>query len=327
MMKNLLFYLFMTCSCYAQEIYIVNNLTQLKVIDIQGFTVTNLFTLNINTQDLAFTPDGRLFGISSNGQIFEIDLSNETYNVVTTIPGGDFFTGLVSNSNFELITSATTSEDLYAYNVNTGMLSILSSGMSTPGDFTYYKGNLIYPDNENTYIKAFDGTEIKNIGCSLNQLYSFVNVFEDCETERVYGIDVFARIFLFDFELETAEEVASLGSVTGNIFGGATTSEYMSSNCPQIGLNTVICSLSNPNISYKTVTVFPNPTSDEIILNSSINLDNIQYYILDLSGKTIKTNILNSNSISLKDLSAGFYILALKNSDGEMVFNKRIIKY
>ena len=94
----------------------------------------------------------------------------------------------------------------------------------------------------------------------------------------------------------------------------------MSSNCPQIGLNTVICSLSNPNISYKTVTVFPNPTSDEIILNSSINLDNIQYYILDLSGKTIKTNILNSNSISLKDLSVGFYILALKNSDGEMVF-------
>ncbi|MCB0465594.1 MAG: T9SS type A sorting domain-containing protein [Aequorivita sp.] len=325
-MKKFIFLIFMTCSCYAQEIYIVNNLTQLKVIDIQNFTVTNLFTLNINTQDLAFTPDGRLFGISSIGQIFEIDLTNQTYNIVTTIPGGDFFTGLVSNNNFELITSATTSENLYVYNVNTTTLSLLSGGVSTPGDFTYYKGNLIYPDYENTYIKAFDGMELKNIGCSLNQLYSFVNVFEDCETEKIYGIDGIARIYLFDLELETVEEVASLGPITGNIFGGATTSEYMSSNCPQIDLNTVICSLSNPDNSYKTVTVYPNPTSDEITLNSTINLDNIKYYIMDLSGKIIKTNILNSKSISLKELSTGFYILVLKSSEGEMVFNERIIK-
>ena len=61
-------------------------------------------------------------------------------------------------------------------------------------------------------------------------------------------------------------------------------------------------------------------------LNSTINLDNIKYYIMDLSGKIIKTNILNSKSISLKELSTGFYILVLKSSEGEMVFNERIIK-
>ena len=210
---------------FCQEIYIVNNLTQLKIINLQDFSVTDLFTLGITASDLAFTADEQLYGVTSVGEILEIDLISESYSIIGNFPEGDFYTSLLANNENELLSSTTTSQELYSYNITNGTTTLITVGIATTGDFTFFKGNLIYPNFESDFIKGYDGSSILNVGCAVNQLYTFVNVFDDCQNENIYGIDNLGRIFYYDIGNEDFEEIAFVGVLNVYVFGGASNTE------------------------------------------------------------------------------------------------------
>ena len=75
-------------------------------------------------------------------------------------------------------------------------------------------------------------------------------------------------------------------------------------------------SLSNPGLLtvQLTAVTYPNPTTDFIVLKiTDTALENLQYTLFDLNGKTIASNPIRitSTEIPMKNLSVGMYLLKL----------------
>jgi len=90
----------------------------------------------------------------------------------------------------------------------------------------------------------------------------------------------------------------------------------------------------NTTLSVKEVaknsfnaTVYPNPTTDMITLNSPKITDfkNVKYIVSDLSGRTLKKDIISkNNSVDVRSLKSGVYILTI--SDGTLKQSVKFIK-
>ena len=331
MFKRILFYLFLTTTFLSksQEIYVVNNVNDIQVVTIEDLSVTYLFTVPIAEAgfitDLAFAPNGNLYGVTNVWTIIEIDLINKTFTTIADLPSGDSYTALVSNADFELFTSKYLSQELYKYNILTQETTFVSNEISTPGDFTFYKGNLVYPGFFNDFIKSFDGTNITDVGCSVPLLWTFVNHFEDCETNTIYAFDQFAKLYQYDLETENYELLADLVSETGILYGGATTSEYLASTCPLQKLETVDCVLGNNYNNPHEITLKANPVTHFIELSLKTYTE-LKFEIYSVNGKRLASGGVRNNQILIENLASGFYFLKIYTNDGTLVFQKKIIK-
>jgi hypothetical protein len=70
-----------------------------------------------------------------------------------------------------------------------------------------------------------------------------------------------------------------------------------------------------------TIIVFPNPTSDILTIKiDKEDVSGIQYLLFDMNGKEISSDNLKSNetTISVNQLSSGFYILKVQSGTKEL---------
>lgn len=75
------------------------------------------------------------------------------------------------------------------------------------------------------------------------------------------------------------------------------------------------------------VTVGPNPASDQISIYSDTWSSVKQVEIVDLNGKSVYKSATNlpSNSISLKGISTGIYILKISKANGQTSAHKIVV--
>lgn len=77
------------------------------------------------------------------------------------------------------------------------------------------------------------------------------------------------------------------------------------------------------------IMVFPNPSSGIVYFEvPDFDLSNISYQLMDVSGRTLKKGILNSDEpfINIQDMSEGAYFVRLLGKDGEILIQDKIIK-
>ncbi len=313
----------------AQEIYIVNSFNEIKIVNVNDLSVTDLFGIPTSEAgfitDLAFSPDGRLFGVTNVWTLIEIDLTNETFIPVANLPEGDSYTSLVCNANNELLTSRWLAQELYSYSLDTGTTTFVDSQISSPGDYTFYKGNLVFPGFLNDFIKAYNGTETYNVGCSVPLLWTFVNDFVDCDTNTIYAMDQFAKLYRYDLETENYELLADLVSQTGQVYGGATMTEYLASDCPLESLTTVNCSLNTEAFNPYGIEIVSNPVTHKILFTIQ-NPVSLEYSLFNLEGKKVLQGKLVHLEIPVTEISSGIYFLQIRDHNALTVFTKKIIK-
>lgn len=75
--------------------------------------------------------------------------------------------------------------------------------------------------------------------------------------------------------------------------------------------------------SAATIGIYPNPASDVINIKSQTALSSAQ--IVDLSGRVVYSALLSSESIDVKSLTTGIYILKLQAADGK-TFSRKFTK-
>lgn len=80
-------------------------------------------------------------------------------------------------------------------------------------------------------------------------------------------------------------------------------------------------SLTNFELS-KNISIYPNPAQSQIQLISNETMKSVT--IIDLFGKTIKSNLMSTSSIDISDLSKGVYFLRIYTDKGMAI--KKIIK-
>ncbi|MFT6689440.1 MAG: hypothetical protein ACJAX7_002474 [Saprospiraceae bacterium] len=82
--------------------------------------------------------------------------------------------------------------------------------------------------------------------------------------------------------------------------------------------------LSSNEFSSNAVSIYPNPSKDEINVELPNNVDLENITLFNLLGKKVKTEIIDQNTLNIAQLASGTYILVVKTSFG--VIRKRIIK-
>jgi len=90
--------------------------------------------------------------------------------------------------------------------------------------------------------------------------------------------------------------------------------------------------LSNPGLlaAQLTAVTYPNPTTDFIVLKiTDTMLENLQYTLFDINGKTIDSNPVKTSSteIPMKNLSIGMYLLKLTKKNKPLKTFKIIKKH
>ena len=82
-------------------------------------------------------------------------------------------------------------------------------------------------------------------------------------------------------------------------------------------INFIVEPLSVQGIYKRKIEFYPNPCKDFIFFQGKMRIEDIQYKIIELTGKIIKTGVSNNNSIYIGDLRKGLYFIQLTNGNKE----------
>lgn len=82
------------------------------------------------------------------------------------------------------------------------------------------------------------------------------------------------------------------------------------------------------NFENSSIKIFPNPVNDYLILDiEEINFKHLEFKIIDIEGRIIKTGKLNGESqLELKDIESGFYLLHISDRSENKKYVTRVIK-
>lgn len=85
--------------------------------------------------------------------------------------------------------------------------------------------------------------------------------------------------------------------------------------------------LGTEGFAYNNFSVYPNPTDDVLNIQLGSNMSDItQAEVYDLNGRLVAEPALNANAVSVKQLSAGTYLLVINTADGKRAAQKFIKK-
>ena len=83
----------------------------------------------------------------------------------------------------------------------------------------------------------------------------------------------------------------------------------------------------NDILSQQAIEIFPNPSKGKFTINASYNLQNVEFNLVDISGKKLsilaKTINENAAEFDASNLNAGIYFLNIKSDNGSIT--KKII--
>lgn len=290
------------------------------------FSYVNLWS----SADFAIAPDGTFY-CTGQGKLFEIDQVNSTVIFLAQLASNAPKSLVCGNDNklYALDGNGT----LVSYNIATQQINtIIDFGFSTPGDLTFYKGNLVFQNATTNHIVAYnlDTQTIKTVICSIFDdnclgLWGITTVFDDCNNERLIASDNENNFYELDIENQVMTNLnINVDFINDHniFFGLASTTEHLASNCTSIDFNEITCSivpecdpsLGNQDYQNNTsnISIYPNPAEDIIYFNLN-NKTKIKYIeIYNLSGKLIKRiNNIIENNININYLNRGLYFLKI----------------
>ena len=119
--------------------------------------------------------------------------------------------------------------------------------------------------------------------------------------------------------------------VTTGIFPGQFNYDYISGNgvCPDDTANVVVtvtsCNwLSVDENALEAVSIYPNPSTGVVFIESTFATGNFNLVITDINGRTVQTgqNTISAgtNTVNLKEVERGTYFFKLSNDNAEKVF-------
>lgn len=281
--------------------------------DLYSFDITNCTRQFIGSTgqgfgDIAFTPDGRLWGITG-GQLYQID----TATANTTFIG---FTGVQAVSLVALNDSVLLGEyGMNLYGINNGNASsyyIDTIGYQASGDLTWYDNDLYMVTTESKIIKiVLNNTStsilsITPIGSSLPTCEGAVTATFTGNYNSIVGFNGpnLIKICQIDGTYQNLCPNLNIGGTPGAASIRLATQSPQPTSCSITGIE---------NIFYKnSISIFPNPASSELNI-FTIHSNKFKFNIYNVFGQLTKTGTLETNltTIYINDLINGIYSFEL----------------
>ena len=217
--------------------------------------------------------------VSSNGIVYNIDISSNQPNVYQYITSINDPDGLAINNDTLYIADGASSGNGKIYKVDLTTVTpqpieLVSSGLTL--------SNLLYVNGDDLYITQGSGSnKVSKIDISSNS---------PVLTDVITNLNLPVSNFTHNGFLYTSE------------WGGQKISRFE--------LNPTTLSIEKQNIDDNGIVIYPNPINDFIIIK---NISNAEVYkIYDVNGKEILTGNINSLTINnLNILNTGLYFLQI----------------
>ncbi len=257
----------------GQEFLVNGSDGRLAKIDINGCVDEYIATIGSFT-DIAAHPDGFIYAIQTDGDLFRIDLVSAGVSPVVELPGNIFY-ALTANADGTLF-AATAGGALVSYNTWTGeIITYPNIGEGASGDLTYYKGQLYMATFSNTIISVHPESPEKNeVVIDFNdagvEIFGIVSSVIDCEVHS-YAIsgDFGARVFEIGWETKTFNEVCTSDL---RIFGGSSEFEFKASedalSIDEYDWQNTLCDGADVSVQ-----IYPKGVGSEI----EFSLDNVNF--------------------------------------------------
>lgn len=244
----------------AQTIYLVNSdgLWRLNLQDCSNELITELDISN--TSDIAFHPDGTLYGINPGGVLFTIDTLTGDTNFVIDLDGLLF--GAMTCSKDGILYLADRNGEFWTYDPATGIATLLGNvGFQFAGDLTFFEGKLYMTSVNQDLIILVDLDNLSNSAIVMSDaggigggMYGIVTDARDCNNVRFYGI-ISGNFVISEVDLTT--NTSDTVCILDRLFPGATTShEFKASDPIRISDTLLIhptCGLPNGSISITAI--------------------------------------------------------------------------
>ncbi|WP_367391837.1 gliding motility-associated C-terminal domain-containing protein [Lewinella sp. LCG006] len=323
----------------AQTIYALSSMDEIFRMDV-GTCSTELVTAlpPLRFTDISFHPNGNLYGISSNGNLFQMDTVTGNVFFLHSLPIEDpelaIFNALTIGFDGTFYASGTHG-DLYTYDLATDTNELLGNfEVGISGDLTFYDGEL-YVATVTRQILLVDKENPANSSVVMNNapngdtyLYGLSSVTEDCTTSVTYALsNENSRLYRVDWDLNL---LSPLCSFSREFFGSASTSEFLQSIKPLQFVSTEVtqpsCGLDNGAISVTASGGMGDlvySMNDEIFQNGIFAEDlppgNYTITITDEDNCTIQQEIQLNNSFFLEIIDLSVENTSCGENNGEII--------
>lgn len=236
--------LFWTCCCAAlaaQQFHVITSDSRVMRLDISNCSVVPITSVSTSStiSDIAFAPDGQLYGITTNGRLLRINLDNGSTQVVHTFEVQNiFYTSLVADPNGVFYVAGGL-PFLISYNLNTGEETTHGMmGYSAAGDLTFYQGQLIMASSSNEMVNVDIGQPENStaaFGFNLGgaSVFGIVTFVENCANTRTYATDDASMSGIYEVNFEE-ESLSLLCQYPFIIFGAASELEFVAASYPEV---------------------------------------------------------------------------------------------
>ena len=323
----------------AQQFYITryNSTTYLNTIcsvdaDLNVTPLASFYFNGDQIWDIAFGPDGELYGATTYALI-EMNLQNSTYTTLYEFPVPGQYNSLVCNSDRQILALEYHTNHLVTIDLTTlTEVSDVVLSESTPGDLTFYKGNLIFQGTTSNNILSYDGTTVRTVACAIPRpsgenflFYGLSNYTDPCENNFVCGISEDGHFYRFDVEAHTSTDLGAIAYNPEPINGSATVNEYTASACAFLNLNEIDCTVKVEEEQLSDPFLYPNPTTDVLHIQGLDMHTGLFFTIHSLDGRKLIEGALTPD-IDLSTFPSGMYLLHIYNRSKTLSTTKRIVK-
>lgn len=276
--------------------------------------------------DIAFSSEGLLYGITDDQEIIEI-FGDGTFEVVAEITGVEGYNGLVGDASNQLLLMGSTESKILTFDIANGTIgSEIEIPEGSPGDATFYRGNLLYPGVSGDFY-AYDGVESKTVLC--NEIIPFsaiANRFGICSSFDIIAITEGGVLYEYQVQGNIGLSYErDYSTQVGVVFGAANRLEYMASECPLIPISFIDCELGVTELKQSELNLYPNPANDVVYLSAPEFEEALFYELYSLEGKFLEEGMLDTK-LQIQQLSAGVYFLKLYNVAKTILATKKFIK-
>jgi gliding motility-associated-like protein len=207
--------------------------------------------------DIAFHPDGTLYGINGSGVIFTIDTLTGDTNFVHKLSGQLFQAMTCSRDGILYISGK--DGILWTYNPANDVATLLGNiGFQNNGDLTFFNGDLYVTDVSNDYVikinlinLGLSEIVITNAGGFGGGIYGIVTYAKDCNDVKLYGV-VSGNYTVVELDLETMSNDTIC--FLNKLYSGAATIEEAKASDP-VRITDLVMTPSDCGTSNGSITV------------------------------------------------------------------------
>jgi gliding motility-associated-like protein len=215
---------------YSQTFFANDSNGNLISLDINGCTTSTVIGIGSYT-DIATHPDGNLYAVKSNGQLFRINTSSGNANLVSSFPGSQYY-ALTADSDGEIY-GASGSGALASYNPTSNTSSSYPNmGYGASGDLTFYQGDMYMATTNNSMIRIDknnpnNNVEVIDFSSANVTIFGIVSAVSGCDV-KTYATsdDNSSKVYEIDWDNQAFNYVCT---VPHRIYGGASEFEFNAS--------------------------------------------------------------------------------------------------